>query len=141
VSSSVSLHQLRLSKEINFLDFAVPAVTQGLKRARYESTSDNDERRKGWKQLPDNNPWKLFSDYWRKKNVETMSDGLSITLAYDEKGGKDPRYRLPLVPETNNKIIVRECYTSLYDYILYLRREGFNGLVLTGQPGTGASSS
>ena len=142
VSSSVSLHQLTLSKEIIFFVFAVPAVTKGLKRARYESTSDDDEWREGWKQLPDNNPWKLFGDYWRKKNVETMGDGLSITLAYDERGEKDPTYRLSLVPETNNKIIVRECYTSLYNYILELRRKKkYNGLVLTGQPGTGASSS
>jgi hypothetical protein len=119
----------------------VPAVAKGLKRVRYESTTDDDVWREGWKQLPDNNPWKLFGDYWRKKNVETMSDSLSITLTYDERGEKDPTYRLPLVPETENKIIVRECYTSLYDYILELRRIKYNGLVLTGQSGTGASSS
>ena len=70
-----------------------------------------------------------------------MSDGHSITLAYDERGVEDPTYRLPLAPSTNNKILVRECYKSLYDYILRLRITKYYGLVLTGQPGTGAFSS
>ena len=70
-----------------------------------------------------------------------MSDDHTITLAYDERGKEDTTYRLPLAPETDNKIIVRDCYKSFYDYILRLRSEKRTGLVLTGQPGTGASSS
>ena len=66
----------------------------------------------GWTELGDDDTWKLFGDYWRKKNVETMSDGHSITLAYDERGVEDPTYRLPLVPTTNNKILIRECYKT-----------------------------
>ena len=95
----------------------------------------------GWRRLSDDSPWKLSGDYWRKKKVETMSDDHTITLAYDERGKEDPTYRLPLAPETDNKIIVRDCYKSFYDYILRPRSEKRTGLVLTGQPGTGASSS
>jgi hypothetical protein len=141
VSSSVSLYQLRLSKEFIFLVFAVPAVTKGLKRARYESTSDNDKWRKGWDQLPDNDPWKLFGDSWRKQNAEKTRDRPSIPLAYEEMGEKDPRSRLPLAFNTENKIFVRKCYRELYDFILTLRQSDYTGLVLTGQPGTGASLS
>ena len=96
----------------------------------------------GWLQLSDDDPWKLFGDYWRKKNVETMSAGRSIAFAYDEREEeRDPGFRLRLVPETENKILVRECYVSLYQYIFKLRRSRYTGLVLTGQPGTGAPSS
>jgi hypothetical protein len=95
----------------------------------------------GWLQLDDDDPWKIFGDYWRKQNDATMSDVLSITPANDEKGKEDPNYRLQLVPETENKIIVRDCYKRLYEYIRDLRDSKYNGLVLTGQPGTGASSS
>jgi hypothetical protein len=96
----------------------------------------------GWLQLHDDDPWKIFGDYWRKKNDATMSDVLSITPANDEKGKEDPKYRLPFLVETNNKIIVRECYKPLYDYIRELRdRMKYRGIVVTGQPGTGASSS
>jgi hypothetical protein len=116
----------------------VPAVTKRLKRARNESTSD-DEWRRGWRQLDDDDKWKQFGDYWRKREI--TSDSSSITLAYEERGEEDPKYRLPLVPETDDRIIVRECYKSLYDYILHLRRAKYRGLVLTGQPGIGASSS
>jgi hypothetical protein len=101
----------------------------------------NNRWPQGWIELPDDDPWKLFGDYFRKKNVTTMSDVLSVTLAYDEKGEEDPKYRLPLAPATENKIIVRECYKLLYDYIRPQRDRKFGGLVLTGQPGTGASSS
>jgi hypothetical protein len=139
VSSSVSLHQLKLSKKTNFLVFAVPAVTKGLKRARDESASGHDEWRRGWCQLDDDDKWKQFGDYWRKNKI--TSDRPYITLAYEERGEEDPKYRLPLAPRTKNRIIVRECYKSFYDYILHLRRAKYLGLVLTGQPGTGASSS
>lgn len=71
---------------------------------------------------------------------KTTCDGPSITLAYEEKGEVNPECCLPLVPWTKNKVFVRDCYKSLYDYILDLR-DGFDtGVVLTGQPGTGASS-
>ena len=70
-----------------------------------------------------------------------MSDGLSITLAYDEKGVKDPIYCLPFDVTTENRIIVRDCYKPLYDYIWELRSLKARGLVLSGQPGTGVSSS
>jgi hypothetical protein len=141
VSSSVSLHQLRLSEEIISLVFAVSAVTKGLKRARVEYTSDNYQWRQKWCQLGDDNRWKQFGDYWRKQNAETTSNSLSITLAYKEMGEENPHYRLPLAPETENKIIVRACYKPFYNYILEMREKEYNGLVLTGQPGIGASSS
>jgi hypothetical protein len=134
VSSSVSLHQLRLSKEIILLVLAV-------KRARDESTPDDGKWHRGWRQLGDNNRWKQFGDYWRKQDVEKTRDSLSISLAYEESGEENPEYRLPLDPLTNNKIIVRDCYKSFYDRILKLRNDGYTGLVLTGQPGTGVSSS
>ena len=96
----------------------------------------------GWLRLPDDDPWKIFGDYWRKQNVMTMSDVLSITPANDKKGEEDPKYRLRFNPETKNKIIVRECYKTLYNYIREMRdRIYYKGLILTGQPGTGASSS
>jgi hypothetical protein len=63
-----------------------------------------------------------------------MSDVLSITPANDEKGKEGPKYRLKLVPKTENKIIVRECYKPLYEYIRNLRNDKYTGLVLTGQP-------
>jgi hypothetical protein len=141
VGSSVSLHQLRLPKENIFLVFAVPAATRGLKRPRDESTSNGDKWRQGWRQLSDDDPWKRFSDYWKKQNVETTRESPSITLAYEERGEENPEYRLPLVPDTGNKIIVRGCYGRFYDHILKLRGGDSAGLVITGQPGTGASSS
>jgi hypothetical protein len=116
----------------------LPAVTRGLKRPCEGSTSEWHD---GWRQLRDDDSWKRFSDYWRKQNVETTRESPSITLAYEERGEENPEYRLPLVPETENKIIVRDCYKSLYDHILELRNCDAVGLVLTGQPGTGASSS
>jgi hypothetical protein len=142
VSSSVSLHQLGLSKEIIFLIVAVPATTKGLKqlkRARDESTSDDDQWHQGWRQLGDDNKWKRFGDYWRKQDADKTCNHCSITFSYEERGRKDPQYCLPLVPETNNKIIVRECYKDLYNYIFTLRGHKYTGLILTGQPGTGAS--
>jgi hypothetical protein len=116
-------------------------VTRGLKRPREGSTSNDYEWHHGWRQLGDDDPWKRFSDYWRKQNVETTCERPSITLAYEERGEENPKYRLPLVPEIGNKIIVRDCYKSFYDHILKLRSRNVVGLVLTGQPGTGASSS
>ena len=97
--------------------------------------------RRGWHQLDDNDEWKQFFDYWRNQNVETTRNSAYITLSYDERGKEDPKYRLPLVPRTNNKIIVRDCYKHFYDYIVELRDDNSGGLILTGQPGTGAPSS
>ena len=139
VSSSVSLYQLRLSKEIIFLVFAVSAVTKGVKRARDESPSDSGKWPQGWRRLDDNDVWTQFGEYWRKHEI--TSDSPSITLAYEERGEEDPEYRLQLTPTSKNKIIVRGCYSSFYDHLLNLRRTGNTGLVLTGQPGTGMSSS
>ena len=133
------LASAQLAKEIISFVFAMPAVT-GLKRARDEYTSDNGDWYDGWRRLGPKHPWKRFGDYWRKQSVETTSNSLSITLAYEEKGEEDPEYRLQLSPPTGNKIIVRACYKSLYDRILQLRQdENEKGFVLTGQPGTGAS--
>jgi hypothetical protein len=100
-----------------------------------------DQWRQKWCQLDDDDQWKLFGDYWKKQNAQTTSDSLSVTLAYEERGEENPVYRLPLVPQAKNKIIVRVCYKSFYNYILDMRENKYNGLVLTGQPGTGASSS
>ncbi|KAN0102505.1 hypothetical protein V8E52_011877, partial [Russula decolorans] len=118
----------------------VPATTKGLKqlkRARDESTSDDDQWHQGWRQLGDDNKWKRFGDYWRKQDADKTCNHCSITFSYEERGRKDPQYCLPLVPETNNKIIVRECYKDLYNYIFTLRGHKYTGLILTGQPGTG----
>jgi len=101
----------------------------------------DDGWRQGWRQLGDGNHWKQFGDYWRKQNVEETRDRHTIALAYEERGEENPEYRLRLATLTKNKIIVRNCYKSLYDYIFELRRVDFNGLVLTGQSGNGASSS
>jgi hypothetical protein len=98
--------------------------------------------REGWKQLGDRHHWKRFGDYWRKQNVETTRDSPSIALAYEERGKEDPEYRLPLSLDTKNEIVVRDCYKTLYDLIREMRDGSTSyGLVLTGQPGTGASSS
>ena len=70
-----------------------------------------------------------------------MSGVLSITPANDEKGKEDTKYRLPFVATAENKIIVRESYKPFYKYICLLREKGFKGLVVSGQPGTGAFSS
>jgi hypothetical protein len=130
-----------LSKEIIFLVFAPPAVTRGLKRPRNESTSDNYEWHHGWRQLGDNDSAKRFGDCWRKQNVGTMRDSTSIALDYEGRGQEIPEDGFPLVRTTKNKIIVRNCYKDFYDHILKLRDNDYSGLVLTGQPGTGASSS
>jgi hypothetical protein len=106
------------------------------KRRRVE-----EEWRRGWCQLDDGNVWKQFGDHWRKQNVDTLRDSASITFAYEERGEENRMYRLPLVPATNNKIIVRDCYKTFYDDILKLKDGKDNGLVLIGQPGTDASSS
>jgi hypothetical protein len=90
----------------------VPAVTKGLKRARDESTSDDDEWHQGWRQLGDDNQWKQFDDYWRKHEI--TGDSPSITLSYEERVEEDPKYRLPLAPETKDRITVHECYKSFY---------------------------
>jgi hypothetical protein len=102
--------------------------------------SVEDNWRDGWRQLGDDDEWKRFGDYWRKQNVETTRDSSSIALAYEERGEENPEYRLPLAPETKNKIMVRNCYKQFYDLIWEARKK-FNGLILTGQPGTGAPSS
>ena len=95
----------------------------------------------GWLQLDYDNKWKRFYDYWRRKGAEATRNSSFITFAYDEKGEEDPEHRLPLVARTKSKIIVRDCYRLFYDCILKLRNSSYNGLVLSGQPGTGASSS
>jgi hypothetical protein len=102
--------------------------------------SVEDYWKKGWEQLGDNDPWKLFGDYWRKQHVQTTRDKSFITLAYEERGEGDPKYRLSLAIRTQNRIIVRDCYKALYDLIRKKRVGSYNGLILTGQPGTGASS-
>jgi hypothetical protein len=95
----------------------------------------------GWQLLDDNHLWKKFGGYWRKQNVETTRDSPRITLAYEERGKEDPDYRLRLAGNSQNRIIVRDCYKSLYDFIRK-NKNGYNrGLILTGQPGTGAPSS
>jgi hypothetical protein len=76
------------------------------------------------------------------ENIDTTRDSPSIALAYEESGEENPEYRLPLAPETNNKIIVRDCYKPIDDFIWEaVVGYKYSGLVLTGQPGTGASSS
>jgi hypothetical protein len=100
--------------------------------------SGEDYWREGWEQTGDDNRWKLFGDYWRKQNARDRS---SITLVYEERGEGDPTYRLSLSPETDHVIVVRDCYKALYDSVQTNRGGLYNGLILTGQPGTGASSS
>src|SRR5258708_465017 len=106
--------------------------------------SIQDKWRTGWEKLGDDDKWKRFGDYWRKQDVEKTRNRPSIALAYEERGEEDEDYRLPLAEadETKHKIIVRECYKSFYDFIREARDEfRYAGFVLTGQPGTGASSS
>jgi hypothetical protein len=105
------------------------------------SALNDDEYTLFTSSFADNDNWKRFGDYWRRQNVETTRDSPSITLAYEERGEENTMYRLPLVTRTMNKIIVRDFYKSFYDYILKLRDYITPGVVLTGQPGTGASSS
>lgn len=103
------------------------------------STSDRRAKANGWKRLDDDNEWKQFADYWSKQDFQTTFKGSTIPLAYNEKGKEDPRYRLRLAPRSKNVIMIRDCYRPLYAYALNtLRNEDINGLVLTGQPGTGA---
>jgi hypothetical protein len=111
-------------------------------RSADELAPIQDGWRTGWHQLRDDDPWKLFGDYWRNQKVDTTRDSPSIALAYEESGRRNPEYRLPLDPEVNNEIIVRDCYRLIYDFmwkaVVGLKH---SGLVLTGQPGTGAFSS
>ena len=123
-----------MSKEIIFLVFAV-------KQARGKSTPGGVEWHDKWRELDDNDRWKQFGDYWKRQDVETTRDRTSIAFAYDERGVENPDYRLPLATFTKNEIIVRKCYRTLYDHVLKRRNAMDHGLVLTGQPGTGASSS
>jgi hypothetical protein len=98
-------------------------------RSIKELTSIQIDWRKGWLQLGDDDPWKLFGDYWRNQNVDTTRDGPTI------------EHGLPLTPEAN-KIIVRDCYKTFYDLIWEaIVGIKYTGFVLTGQPGTGAPSS
>jgi hypothetical protein len=95
----------------------------------------------GWQLLDDNHLWKKFGDYWRKQNVETTRDSPCVTLAYEERGKEDPYYRLGLAGDSQNRIIVRGCYKALYNLIRTNKNGYYRGLILTGQPGTGAPLS
>ena len=86
-----------------------------------------------------------FYDHWYNRPQESKESDFSNTLPYVlSLGGKDKSSSLPFRGDkTSGKILVTKAYDDMFHRILLLRLNDYHGtkrgVVLTGQPGLGAS--
>ena len=98
-----------------------------------------------WKLEKETKEWQEFYDHWRNSPTGPLSSEefpYVLDLGVDSQG-------TPLLPfyshrTTGNRILVTKSYNDMLHRLLRLRkrdRGNRKGVVLTGQPGTGASLS
>ncbi|KAK7684378.1 hypothetical protein QCA50_012325 [Cerrena zonata] len=85
--------------------------------------------------------WSSFCAYWRTKDFRETSERSIIPLAFDAAGETDLSHRLGALMLTAQSFIVPESYRTLFDRVLHLQQwTPSNGVLVTGQPGTGKST-
>jgi len=95
----------------------------------------------GWKWDRNSLHWSIAEPRW----LDLYEDFSTLSPLADPRKQVDPiilPLRFSAVPETNNRIYIRNCYGSILARINAIRRRyESSSIVLTGQPGTGMSKS